>query len=93
MGKATWHVGSAWSVEDDALYDIGDFATRDEAIAAGMRDTDPGGHFYIIEASLAEHEQDDFDPDMGIPFVEVLTGKQRIDVPKTLPTSGSGAGK
>lgn len=62
-----WYAGSTDSVEEDALYNLCDWATRDEAIAAGLRDTPAGGRFYIIEAVCSGEEPDD--PDYGIPFV------------------------
>ncbi|WP_010545918.1 hypothetical protein [Sphingomonas elodea] len=63
-----WWVGDQDSVEQDALYNIGSYATREAAIAAGLRDEDDGG-FYIIEARTSGDE-DDRDEDDREPFIE-----------------------
>jgi hypothetical protein len=54
MAKLTewmWWVGSLESVEDDAVYEI-DQCSREEAIAAGQRETPAGDSFCIVEARL-----------------------------------------
>lgn len=47
-----WWVGTAESVELEGIYDIGEFATRDEAIRAALRDLPAGDRFAIVEARL-----------------------------------------
>lgn len=63
-----WWVGDEDSVEHDALYNIGSYATREAAIAAGLR-YDDDGDFYIIEARTSG-DDDDRDEDDREPFIE-----------------------
>lgn len=44
-----WWAGSYGSVEYEDHYDLGEFATREEAIAAGRKEW-PGRAFHIVEA-------------------------------------------
>lgn len=67
-GRWLWWVGDEDSVEHDSLYNIGSYATRADAIAAGMRDGEEGG-FYIIEAWTSGDEEYR-DEDDREPFIE-----------------------
>lgn len=66
--KWLWWAGTADAVNDDAIYDLGSFATRDAAIAAAIRDTMPGDRSYIVEALTGDREEDR-DEDDRIPFL------------------------
>jgi hypothetical protein len=61
-----WWFGYAEDVDEDGIYAI-DHQTRDDAIAEGLRETDFGQRFYIIEA---RSRQDIVDDDEVVPFGE-----------------------
>lgn len=78
MSKWEWWTGTENSVDDDSTYDIGCFRTRDEAFRAGIRDTDPGEAFYIIEARTSDDE-DDRDEDDRMPFIEARNQERIVN--------------
>lgn len=54
-----WWAGFNGDVECEASYALGEFATRDEAISAGMAempDGDGNSFFHIIEAQFGDDE-------------------------------------
>lgn len=62
-----WWAGFTGDVQEDALYALGEFTTREEAIAAGrakMPDVDGNTFFHIVEAQFGELDPDlpDFQP-------------------------------
>jgi len=68
-----------WWGHDEFEYSA-DFATRDEAIAAALRETSPGEDFHIIEArssESAEYEGADIVPFLRTRNHEILTNGPR----------------
>jgi hypothetical protein len=60
-----WWAGLDEDVDCEGIYQWGEFKTRDEAVSAGMRETQPGQSFYVIEARSSEsieHEGADMVP-------------------------------
>lgn len=49
-----WWAGFYDEVQEDGSYSLGEFNTREEAIAAGLRDTVRGQRFHIIEARSSQ---------------------------------------
>lgn len=75
MGKEErwyWWAGFHGDVEHEGLYTLGEFNTRDEAIAAGraeLPDLDGYEFFHIVEAQFADTiAGSDDDPDDFQPF-------------------------
>lgn len=57
-----WWAGFDADVEHEGLYALGDYRTRDEAIAAGrasLPDIDGNTFFHIIEAQFGEYDEDE----------------------------------
>jgi hypothetical protein len=77
-----WWAGFHADVEYEGLYALGEFATRDQAITAGMAempDVDGNYFFEIVEAQFADDATyDEFDPDEFQPF-GAIRNKELID--------------
>jgi hypothetical protein len=50
MTPWSWFYGEADVVDSEGQYDLGDFETKEAAIAAANRDLPPATPFYVIEA-------------------------------------------
>ena len=88
--KWLWWAGTAETVDDDATYDLGCFATRDDAIRSALRDTCPGDTFCIVEALTSEREEDR-DEDDRIPFVAARNAERLVNGEEaTIPFNSKG---
>lgn len=71
-----WWAGEVGDVDADGVYAIGEFPTREAAIAAVHREYPAGTDFYVIEARSSEameHEQADMIPFLRTRNRELLT--------------------
>jgi hypothetical protein len=70
MTRWVWWAGHKDSVEEEGNYNIGEAATRAEAIALGYAETSPYDQFYVIEAIMGAPDEEALEDD-PIPFAKM----------------------